>query len=210
MSSANKDVIRNGGVLGSGKIVFTGNLVAGDVYVANGVTFTCKASGAAGELEFNVDSTLALSLAALVTKLNACTNALVSRFTFSVTDTNTSVTATSDNYSYADNSVVFSSTHSTVVVTAFSLGLDRRFVNLGVPLTQINFATAITRVVWLSDGFEGQRKTIAMIGSGTANLKGDHLPGSTVNYALNGADVLDLLFAGGRWRLIMNDGAVAS
>lgn len=210
MSSVGKDIIRSGGVKAVGKIVFTGNLIAGDKVTVNGVEFTCVASGATGEVQFNVDSSLALSLASLNTKLNACTDPLVSRFTYTVTDTNTAITATADNYGTADNSVVLASTHSTVVVTQPTGGLALRYVSLGHQHTQINFGTAVTREIYLQDGYEGQRKTIAMIGAGTANLKGDNLPGSTVNYALNGDDVLDLVFAGGKWRLVMNDGAVAS
>lgn len=100
-----------------GKIVFTGNLVVGDLIVINGVTFEAKTSGASGELEFNVDSTLTLSLDALITKLNACTDPLVSLATYTKTDTNTAVTMTSDTNDEDHNFIAISSTHDSVVVT---------------------------------------------------------------------------------------------
>jgi hypothetical protein len=79
---------------------------------ANGVT------AASGELQFDWDTTLSLSLDALVTKLQACSDVLISYATYTKTDTNTAVTSTSDTNNSAQNGLVFTSTHATVVVTA--------------------------------------------------------------------------------------------
>jgi len=155
-----------------------------------------------------VDSTLALSLASLNTVLNACTNVLVSRFTYTVTDTNTSITATADNFAYADNAVVLASTHSTVVVTQPTGGLDQPYISLDSQLTVCTLTN--TGQAWLSDGVQGQKKSIAVTGSGTLNVKGDNLPGSTTNYAMSTGDALILEFLGTKWREVMNDGATAT
>ena len=208
------EVLTSGGAKAVGKIVFTGNLVANDTVTVNGVVFTCKASGATGELEFNVDASLSASLDALITKLNACTDPLVSYATYTKTDANTAVTSTADSYGTANNSPTrtLASTHSTVVVTQPAGGLDSVSASLDTEHTQIDFASAITADIYLPDGDESQRKTIAMVGLGTANIisANDKLPGTTNNYAMNGDDVLVLQWLGGKWRLILNDGAVAS
>lgn len=205
------EVLVTGGSKASGKIVFTGNLVAGDTVTINGVVFTCVASGATGA-QFDVDSTLALSLASLNTVLNASVNPLVSIATYTVTDTDTAITASFDDYGTSQNSVVLASTHSTVVVTQPSGGRAMVSLSLDTEHSQINLATSITVDFYLPDGDESQRKTIAMLGSGTANIKsaGSKLPGSTVNYAMNGADALILQWLSGKWRLILNDGATAT
>lgn len=203
------EVIVDGGVKASaGKIVFTGNLVAGDTVTVGNVVFTAVTSGATGN-QFNVDSTLALSLASLAAALNASTDPRVSVSTYSVTDTNTAITSTLDSYGVGPS---LASSHSTVVVTPHANGKAAVYASVDTEHTQINFPTAFTADIILPDGDETQRKTIANLGSGTANIVslGSKLPGSTVNYAMNGNDVLVLQWLGGKWRLILNDGAVAS
>lgn len=206
------EVLTFGGVKASAaKIVFTGNLVAGDTVTVNGKVFTCKASGATGEFQFDVDSTLSLSLDALVTKLNACTDPLVSIATYSKTDTNTALTMTFDAIGIGQNDVVVASTHSTVALTQPSGGKDITHISLETEHTQLVWDTS-TETVYLPDGDESQRKTITMSGTGTANVVSltDLLPGSTNNYAMSDGDVLVLQFLGGKWRLILNDGATAT
>lgn len=204
--SGSRRTMSVGGIKAVGKIVFTGNILVGDLIVINGVTFTAKTSGAAGN-EFNVDSTLALSLAALNTVLNASVLAAVSRFTYTVTDTNTAITATGDNYAFSDNSVVMSSTHSTVVVTALTGGKNRP--NLDTGHSRLTVASG-THEFYIPDGAESQEMSISQTGAGTANVKGANLPGSTVNYAMGDGDALILKFLGAKWRLVMNDGATAT
>jgi hypothetical protein len=206
------EVITNGGAKAVGKIVFTGNLIAGNTVTVNGVVFTCMASGAAGAVQFNVDSTLTLSLDALVTILNASVNPLVSIATYSKTDTNTALTASFDANGAANNAVVLASNHSTVVVTAPAGGKDTQSISLDAEHTQIIFGSAFTADLTLADGDESQRKTISMMGAGTANISSptDMLPGATNNYALNGDDVLVMQFLGGKWRLLFSEGAVAT
>ena len=203
------DTVIKGGVKSAGKIVCTGNHVAGDAFTFNGVTFTCVASGAAGELQYNVDTTLSASLDALITKLNACTDPRVSYATYSKTDTNTAVTSTSDFYTRADDFKVLASTHATVVITQPTGGWARD-VSLDTYMTLINLPGATSEALYLQDGDEGQIKAIAMIGAGTIALTGAHMPGSTVTYTLNGADFLLLMYAGAKWRLVLNEGAVAT
>lgn len=192
------------GLVGVDKVVFTGNFVAGDTVTANGVAFTAVAANAAGN-QFNIGVDLATSLTNLAAVLNASTDAAVATTTYTVTDTNTAITATRDTY----GPVSLASTHSTVVVTHVAIGEFEPHIDLTTEHTQLNTG-ALNGDVYLDDGDETQRKTISMFGSGTVNVKGAHLPGATVNYAMNGNDVLVLQFLGGKWRLIMNDGAVAS
>jgi hypothetical protein len=204
------EVFTKAGVKAVGKIVYTGNHVANDTTTINGVVFTCKASGAAGELEYNVGVSLDASLDALITKLNACTDVRVSYATYTKTDTNTAVTSTSDYYRFADNSVVLASNHSTVVVTQPTGGQDLAVLSLDTSSHQFNLPGSTTEEAYLNDGDEGQLKFVSNVGSGTVNLKGAHLPGSTNNYALNGADALVFVFLGAKWRLLHNDGATAT
>lgn len=204
--AGSRRTMATGGVKAVGKIVFTGNHIATDTFVVNGVTFTARASGASGN-EWNIDSTLALSLAALAVVLNASVLAAVSRFTYTVTDTNTAITVTADNYAYSDNSVALSSNHSTVVVTAMTGGKDRP--NLDTAHSRLVVASG-THEFYIPDGEESQRMTISQTGAGTANVKGAHLPGSTVNYAMGDGDALYLVYLGAKWRLVMNDGATAT
>lgn len=203
------EVLKMGGIKATnGKIVFTGNLIAGDTITVGGKVFTAKASGATGQFEFNVDTTLALSLTALATVLNACTDAAVSVSTYSVTDTNTAITSTLDSYGVGPT---LASTHDSVVVTAHASGVVAHYFSLDTEHSQAAWDT-VTADVYLPDGDETQRKTIAYSGTGTLNVVSptDKLPGSTNNYALTNGDVLVLQFLGGKWRLILNDGAVAS
>lgn len=203
------EVLTKVGVKAVGKIVCTGNHIAGDTFTFNGVTFTCMASGASGEVQYNVGVDLSTSLDNLITKLNACTDVRVSYATYTKTDTNTAITSTSDNYDRNDNSKVLASTHSTVVITQPAGGWERT-VSLDTYMTVFNLPGATTEEAYLEDGDEGQVKAFANIGSGTVNIKGAHLPGSTVNYAMNGADFLLLMYGGAKWRLVLNDGAVAT
>lgn len=85
---------------GSAKLLFSANLVAGDVVTFGSssiaeerVTLTAVAS-AAGASEFVPGATLALTLAAMVTKLQALAPGRLPAGTFTVTDTNTSITFT--------------------------------------------------------------------------------------------------------------------
>ncbi len=167
---------------------------------------------AATAVQFDVKGTLSLSLDQLVSQLNASVNVLWSIATYTKTDTNTALTVAFDGYGSAQNSIALASTHSTVVLTQPSGGSDLTYVSLDTEHTQINFASAITRDIYLPDGDESQRKTIAMLGSGTANIisANDMLPGTTNNYAMNGADVLVLIWLGAKWRLLLNEGATAS
>lgn len=202
------------GISGVDKILFSGNFVAGETVTVNGVVFTCVASGAAGN-QFNVGGSLAASLSALQTVLSASVLPQVACAAYTVTDTNTSITATASvqtaaTGAYNYQNLTLASTHApAATVSRPTTGYALPRVSLTTEHTQINSA-ALNGDVYLDNGDETQRKTIAMFGSGTVNVKGLALPGSTVNYALNGADVLVLQFLSGKWRLILNDGAVAS
>jgi hypothetical protein len=194
------------GVKAVGTLVYTGNHVAGDTHTINGVTFTCMASGASGELQYNVAGSLTLSIDALVTKLNACTDPRVTFATYSNTG-GTTLTVTSDSYLYSDNGIVLSSTHSTTVATNLTGGSDRD-VSLETSTTVFNLPGATTEVAYLADGEQGQLKIFVMQGSGTVNLSGANL--AATNYAFNGDDALVLMFLRAKWRVILNDGVTAT
>lgn len=202
------EVISAGGKKAVGKIVFTGNLVAGDTVTINTKVFTCMASGAAGEFQFDVGVSLTASLDALVVVLNACTDPLVSIATYSKTDAGAGLTASFDNYGSAQNSVVLASNHATVVVTQPAGGSDLAYASLDTEHTQFN--TAGTFDVYLNDGDESQRKSFAMFGAGTVTLRGAHLPGTAVTLTFTGAVAAVLQFLGGKWRVVLNDGVTVA
>jgi hypothetical protein len=77
-----------GGVNGTGSIVYTTNLLAGDTVTIDGVVFTIVASGATGN-QINVGGTLTLTLDNIVTALNASTNVKVALATYSKVSTTT-------------------------------------------------------------------------------------------------------------------------
>lgn len=161
--------------------------------------------------EFDVGGSLSVSLDNLVITLNASTNAIIQTATYSKTDTNTALTLVFDTNRTLDNDIVIASNHSTVVVTQPHGGHDDAVVAMDKEHTQINLAGA-TGEVSIPDGGEGDHKTIAMIGTGTANLISltDKLPGTTNNYAMTEGNVLIMQYVGGKWRLLLNEGATAS
>jgi hypothetical protein len=193
------------GVKGVDKVVVTGNFVANDTVTVNGTAFTAVAAAPVGN-QFLIGVDLPTSLGALQTVLAASVIVGVAAATYAVTDVNTAITATRKGY--GDNSTL-ASTHATVVVSQPAIGLGLAYVSLLTEHTQLKTA-ALNGDVYLNDGDESQKKSIAMFGTGTVNVKGANLPGVTLNFAMNGPDALVLQFLSGRWRLILNDGAVAS
>jgi hypothetical protein len=198
---AQPEMIVTGGKRSVGKIVFTGNLIAGDTVTINGVVFTCMASGAAGELQFNVGGSLSASLDALIVKLEACTNPLVSAATYTKTDTSTAVTMTVDKANTLGNSYTMASTHSTVVVTQPTGGKDVVYASLDVETTIFNMEAADLFVI-LEDGVEGQTHTFY-------NLNGTFSPAIYSTY-FDGYNAMWLpvneqksyRFLGGKWRIM--------
>ena len=190
------------------KALFSTNFAAGDSVTFNGVTYTAVAS-APGVGQFLPNASLALTLSDLQQKFSTGVSPLVG--SFSVTDAGTSLT-------YTPVQVVSATAYTvSAVKTSGGTNTATQSTNLGVPLTfasldteHTQFSTAGAFDVYLNDGDESQRKTFAMFGAGTVNLKGANLPSTTVNYAFNGADALVLQFLGAKWRLILNDGAAAS
>lgn len=197
-----------GGVKSIGKIVFTGNMIAGDTITVNTKVFTCMASGATGEFQFNVDISLSASLDSLITVLNACTDPLVSYATYTKTDTNTAVTSTSDGYAYADNypSKALASTHSTVVVTQPASGRNKGEISLETESTNISHASS-TEYFTLAEGDEFQKKTIVMTGAGVAEIDGD-FAGSSTTLTFDAGEYAVLQYLNGEWKAVANTGAL--
>ena len=162
--------------------------------------------------EFVKDSSLSASLDALVSKLNASTDPLVSIATYSKTDTNTALTMTVDATGAAGNNYRLWSDHSSVVITQPRNGENAPSIDMDVVHTKFDQIAADTMSIALPDGIDGQRKVLSNVGLGTVNVTSanDKLPGSTNQYALNGDDVVIVEWYAGKWRLIVNDGAVAT
>jgi hypothetical protein len=94
------------------------------------------------------------------------------------------------------------------VVVTQPTGGSPRLIGLDTMVTVMNLPGSTTEVAYLTDGVEGQMKLIVMAGSGTVNLTGANI--AATNYAFNGADALLLVFAGGKWRVVTNDGVTAT
>lgn len=193
---------------GVSKVLLSTNFAAADSITVDGVTLTAVAANPT-PAQFIPGLTLAATLATLAAQF--ATQFSFLKYTFSVTDTATSLSVTSVAVASAVGYAV------SAVKTSGGTNTPTQSTNLGTPLTNISLDTEHTQVIgagsfdiYLRDGDESQKKSIAMLGTGTVNVKGANLPGTTVNYALNGNDALVLQFLSAKWRLILNDGAVAS
>jgi hypothetical protein len=211
MSGAPELLVTGGATANAAKIVVTNNFLANDTFTFDGVVFTCKASGAAGELEFNVGGSLSLSLDALITALNACTNPLVSSHTYTKTDTATAVTATPDAMGAAGNMVV-ASNHSTVVLTQGVGGSDVNTASMDTEHTKISISTGLTQQINIPVGSDTQQKTFTSVGLGTAELKVPNAAffGATVKWSLPAGASVGLFYTNGKWAPTFNNGATAS
>lgn len=203
-------IIAVGGDKGIGKIVFGGNLAAGDTVSVNGTTFTAVASGAAGN-QFNVDVSLTLTLDALVTVLNASVVAGVALATYTKTDANTALTATMDLCLTAYNGTGFPLAATVVAgktVTAVAGGVDTPSISLDTESAELTIASG-TKFVDLPAGDDFQRKTIYASGAGTVNVAGN-FASTNVQAQFTAGDLLDLICIGGEWKTLVNTGVTLS
>lgn len=201
--------ITTGGVKATGKIVLTGNILAGDTFTINGVVHTAMASGAAGAVQFNVGASLSLSLDALVTLLNASANPLVSLATYTNTDTGTALTMTLDAYGTAGNSIVIGSNHSTVVVTQPAGGKATTALSLVTEFHNVIANVNVLNYVTLADGEPFQRKFIgvtASVGTSGIVVTPDNLAGGTTLTFDAIGKYADMIFMAGEWYVIASAG----
>lgn len=192
------------GLKGVDELTFTvANIVAGDTFTVNGVVFTAVASGAVGN-QFNVGTSLALSIAALQAVLAASVVAAVASSVY--TDTATTLVATT--VAYGANTTLATSEVSTAVSRP-TVGVALPYFQLLTEHTQLQFG-ALNGDIMLPDGDESQRKTIAQFGTGTINIKAAHFPTGVHNYAMVANSVLVMQFLAGAWHCIHNGGTTAS
>lgn len=194
-----------------GSIVFAANLVANDVVTVNGVAFTAKATGAVGN-QFNIDTTLTLTLDALVTVLNASAVAAVALSTYSKVGA-TTLKAVYDLNGEAGNLVTLAATTATPVtsITPKLLGGGLSDVDTGKNETLI-FTTQADNVgaFVLADGLDGQSRTLFLAVKGAnANLvvTGTFAGATTATFDAAG-DLVVLKWLANAWRVVTNVGTV--
>jgi hypothetical protein len=203
---------------GVSKLLFAGIFVAGDLFVIGGITFTAMTSGATGNYQFNITGVLSTDLDNLITKLSAAPDPRVSMFTYTKTDTNTSVSATPKLGTGANGNTVagdFSSTHSTTTPTRQTGGVAAPVISLDTRLTTINNATGGKYTLgafpdFIPAGFEAdedQDKRVVNLGAGAAVVVGDMQGGVQISLAQNQA--CSLQYLGGKWRPVYNTGTLS-
>lgn len=200
------------------KLLFAGIFVAGDTFKVGGVTFTAVASGAAGFYQFNVTGVLSTDIDALIAKLQAAPDWGTKAFTYTKTDTNTSVTCTPKLGTgvYGNTAVAnFASTHSTTTPTYQTNGVAAPALSLDTRLSTINHATGGKYTLGNfpdfipgnAEGDEDQDKRIVNLGAGSAVIVADMQGGVQITLATGQACVLSYL--GGKWRPVYNTGTLA-
>jgi len=110
-----------------GSIQFFANPIASETITLNGTTWTFVAAGATGN-QTNIQATADLTLAQLVTDLNASTNAVISTASYSVTGTLAATTlklqVLFDTTGTLGNSFTLAASTATVSGTTLTSGLD--------------------------------------------------------------------------------------
>ena len=199
-----------GGAYATGKILFSANLVATNTITINGTVFTAVASGATGA-QFNIGASLSVTLDNIVTVLNASAVAGVALATYSKTDTNAALTAIYDTRGEAGNAFTLATSVGTAVVTAMAGGQEVPAIPLWSRNTQIDLTQALDQAFTLADGSEFQQHAIVLktkSGVGNAVILGNFATSNTTLTLSAANQHVILEFLGGRWRAIVNTGAL--
>lgn len=204
--------LTQGGVKGSGKITFAGNMEATDTVTINGVVFTAVAAGATGN-QFDVGATLSDTLDNLVTVLNASVDPLVSIATYTKTGGSTELTATMDNYGTQYNGAGFplAASDDGVSVTAVAGGQGNPGISLDTESTTVALTQAVDQNVSLAAGDEFQKHTIVLTAKGGAGnlVVTGNFSGANTTATFNAAgDFIVMQFLNGEWWVLVNNSVV--
>ena len=189
---------------------FVNNFAPGDTITFSGLTFTAVAfGGPVGLNQFVPDVTLLETMGQLVGKFRNFLGGTVGQFSNTGTSLSFAPTPVKSTAAYAVSAVKTSGGTNTAVQSN-NLGSPLIYLSLDTEHSQLNSAIA-GQTVFLNDGVESQRKTVANLGTGTFDLKFAHAPtGVTTQIALAATDVVTLQFLAAKWRLLFNDGGVIS
>lgn len=196
----------------TGSVAFAGQPTANDTITINGVVFTAKASGAAGN-EFNIGADLGESIDNLVTVLNGSAVAAVALATYAnVTDTSMSVTF--DAYGTAGNAFTLAESGSNTSVSGATLtgGTDADVLDLSAETMALVTATGGNQHFWLPVGDEGQEVTLYLKtkgGSSNAVVHGTFSASATTLTFDTAGEFAKLKSMNGVWYAITNTGEIA-
>jgi hypothetical protein len=210
LSGEPENLVR-GGDKARGTIVFSGQPTANDTVTINGTVFTFKASGATGN-QSNIGETLADTLDALVTVLNASVVAGVALATYSnVSDTTLKILF--DAVGEAGNAFTLAKSCSVATLSAATLegGNASAAISVETENSAFNTTEAEQQAFTLADGEEFQSKTLVCQSKGAghvvvtpANLAG----GTTLTFDAVGEHAV-LKFLDGKWRVVVNTATLA-
>jgi hypothetical protein len=196
-----------------GEITYSGNFSPEDTVIVNGVTFTAKGSGAAGN-QFNIAGTLTLSLDALVTVLNASADAAVAKATYAKGGS-TKLTVTYDAYGAAGNAFTLGGSVGTKSAVTLADGLDADVVSLDKSETKalvtLVGALNVINEFDLPAGEEGQEQTFYLKTKGAganAQVNGAFVGGTKITLDTAGK-MFKVKFLNASWQPIVNTGTLA-
>lgn len=190
-----------GAAKAAGSITFSANFDPADTVTINGTVFTAVASGAAGN-QFNIDSTLTLSLDALVVVLNASVVAGVALATYAKSGS-TILTVSYDTADEDGNLFTLAASEGTVSGAFLTGGADADALDINKHGVVLMVTAANAAQTWvLTDGLEaGQRLTVALKTKGTsanAVLSGTFVGGTTLTFDTAG-EYANLMWTGAGW-----------
>jgi hypothetical protein len=208
------EVITAGGVISSASsVLLSTNWAAGDSITFGAVALTAVAANPTA-VQFVPGASLAASLTSLVAQFNGllASQAAYPGVAAGLFSTNGTTTLTcTPSYGATTGFTVASAKTSggtNTITQSTNLGSALSYISMDTEHTQFNAAGAFD--VYLPDGDESQKKSLAMFGAGTVTMRGLHMPGVLTTITFNGNDAVVLQFLGAKWRLVMNDGAVAA
>jgi hypothetical protein len=195
-----------GARVATGAINFTGQPVANDTFTINGVVFTAKASGAAGN-QFNIGASLTLSIDALAAVLNASVDPKVSVATYA-NAAGTGLSVTYDTKDYAGNAFTLAEACATATVSAATLtgGAGIESIKLDAETYALVTTAGAAMSFALPNGEEAQETTLYFATKGTganAVVSGVFQGGTSLTFDTAG-DFIKLKWLGAQWVVLVN------
>jgi hypothetical protein len=196
-----------GARVATGAINFTGQPAANDTFTINGVVFTAKAAGAAGN-QFNIGVDLTTSITNLVTVLNASVDPKVSVATYANSG-GTALSVTYDTKDYVGNAFTLAETSANATVSNATLtgGAGVEPILLDAETYALVTLAGQPMSFALPNGEEAQEVTLYLNTRGSspaaAIVSGTFQGGTTLTFAAVG-NFVRLKWLGAQWAILSN------